>query len=368
MYYSIKNNKISNILEKKVLKFLIIRNGLIGDLVFITPVIKRLIEKFPQSKIDLAMGNKTKELFINHIGINNFFFIPKEFNIYKHIKFFRSLRKQKYDIVLVHEVNTHYTLMSKFIKPKINIGFENSLSWLYNISVKRSGHAVEAEQKLIDTFIPKNKKTQTILYTSNKDLEKAFNLLFKEKISYKDDYICIQVACSEKNSVRQISNIKLSKLADLLIEKLKIKIIFTGVKEDYNEIKKVQDLMIKKSINLSGKTKLNLLIPILKKAIMVIGPDTGTLHIANAVGTPVLMYMGYADPKDTGPYDLSNISKYITSNRACIPCKHTDPKPFLWETCKLIRPTKCMNDITVEKLLEESINIIKKVKIELLII
>jgi heptosyltransferase-1 len=41
---------------------------------------------------------------------------------------------------------------------------------------------------------------------------------------------------------------------------------------------------------------------LLRRASLVLGGDTGPLHLAHALGTPVLMLMGPTDPERTGPY------------------------------------------------------------------
>lgn len=56
-------------------------------------------------------------------------------------------------------------------------------------------------------------------------------------------------------------------------------------------------------IDLCGRTDIGLLAAILKRARLVIGTDTGPLHIAAMVGTPVLgLYYGSMFHRQTGPY------------------------------------------------------------------
>jgi heptosyltransferase I len=47
------------------------------------------------------------------------------------------------------------------------------------------------------------------------------------------------------------------------------------------------------------------LVSILDSSDLVLAPDTGPLHMAVAVGTPVISLMGYTDPRRTGPYRSS---------------------------------------------------------------
>lgn len=53
--------------------------------------------------------------------------------------------------------------------------------------------------------------------------------------------------------------------------------------------------------NLAGKTNLSEFIDYLKKASLVICNDTGGMHLANAVGTPVIALFGPTNPVRTGP-------------------------------------------------------------------
>jgi ADP-heptose:LPS heptosyltransferase len=60
-------------------------------------------------------------------------------------------------------------------------------------------------------------------------------------------------------------------------------------------------LDVKSCENLAGKTKLGELGAELARCAVVIGADTGPLHLAVAVGTPVIGLYGVTDPVKTGP-------------------------------------------------------------------
>ncbi len=62
--------------------------------------------------------------------------------------------------------------------------------------------------------------------------------------------------------------------------------------------------------NLVGKTSLDQLFALLKLADIVVSPDTGPAHMANAVATPVLGLYAHHNPMRTGPYNYLN---YVVS-------------------------------------------------------
>jgi len=358
--YSNKRKLLDGLKSKKLneYKFLVIRDGLIGDNVFITPVINKLKREYKNSFIDVLVNIQSKDLFENNEGINNLFSFPEKFNIKQHLLLFISLRKYKYDCVFIQEVNTHYTLMARLLGSKLVVGYRNSLQILHDISIDRKGHAVPAEQQLVNYITGCTDVEQTKLCTTVREKEEA-DIILKENGIINNNFICIQFTCSEKKSVRQLSYETVAKLADEINDRYNYQLVFLGTKNDTDEIEIVRRLMNSSSISLAGKTSLRNLITIIERAFLVIGPDTGTLHIANAVGTPVIMYMGYSDPDDTGPFDKSNRSKVITGDLECIPCKYTDPKPANWNYCMNNRPTLCMKMITLDDIINKLENIIK---------
>jgi heptosyltransferase I len=57
-----------------------------------------------------------------------------------------------------------------------------------------------------------------------------------------------------------------------------------------------------KPINTVGRTTLKELLAVLERAEVVVAPDTGPAHMANAVGTPVIGLYASSNPERTGPY------------------------------------------------------------------
>ncbi|MBZ0198993.1 MAG: glycosyltransferase family 9 protein [Ignavibacteriaceae bacterium] len=222
---------------------------------------------------------------------------------------------------------------------------------------KRKGHVVEAEQHLISFISGGNDIIPPRLITSIDEVDRAEKILNNHKLSGKKLAV-IQSSCSELNSIRQLSHQKLALIADRLCDEFGLHILFPGTKSEADEIEKIRTLMKNNSISLAGKTSVRDLIAIIRQTKIVIGPDTGTLHVANAVGVPVIMYTGWAIPEDTGPFDLSGRSKVIKANLECIPCKYVEPKPANWEYCKINRPTLCMDKIEVDEIIEAAKNIL----------
>jgi ADP-heptose:LPS heptosyltransferase len=77
-------------------------------------------------------------------------------------------------------------------------------------------------------------------------------------------------------------------------------------------------------VNLMGKTDLNTLAAVLARMDLVVSSDTGTLHLATAVGAPCLaLFMGPAQVHETGPYGDRQLT--LQALRHCAPCLEANP-------------------------------------------
>lgn len=74
-----------------------------------------------------------------------------------------------------------------------------------------------------------------------------------------------------------------------------------------NEIEQLINIPVN---NLVGKSSLKEMLALLDKADLVIAPDTGPTHLANAVNTPVIGLYAHHNPERTGPYQYR---QYVVS-------------------------------------------------------
>jgi len=71
--------------------------------------------------------------------------------------------------------------------------------------------------------------------------------------------------------------------------------------------------------NLVGETSLRMLLALLRRSKLFVGCDTGPMHLAGALGCPVVALFGPADERRTGPYFDAEF--VVRSNADCAGCK-----------------------------------------------
>jgi len=102
--------------------------------------------------------------------------------------------------------------------------------------------------------------------------------------------------------------------------------------------------------NVAGQTSLRELMALLKLSRVLLTNDTGPMHVAAALGTPVVVPFGSTSPEMTGPGMPGNPRhRLLKSDASCAPC-------FLRE-CPI--DFRCMNGISVERIVYAVLDTLK---------
>ena len=84
---------------------------------------------------------------------------------------------------------------------------------------------------------------------------------------------------------------------------------------------------------------------LLKVTRLFIGNDSGMMHMASLVGTPVVGIFGPGHPNTTGPFLVAEKQEIVTQNYSCSPCRQR-----FFKECKPSHHYKpyCLEDISVK--------------------
>ncbi|MBM4286658.1 MAG: lipopolysaccharide heptosyltransferase II [Deltaproteobacteria bacterium] len=107
-------------------------------------------------------------------------------------------------------------------------------------------------------------------------------------------------------------------LADALAGEMHARIVFTGSPGDRSLIGRILSAMRKPGIDLSGRTDLKTLAGLFYQADAAVTTDTGPMHLAAAVGAPVVALFGPTAPWRTGPVGCGH--RVLRLDLACSPC------------------------------------------------
>lgn len=133
------------------------------------------------------------------------------------------------------------------------------------------------------------------------------------------------------------------KFAELVRRLPQSRVVLTGLAAEHARIDKILggSRSVATARNLAGGTDLFQLAELYARCCVVITNDSGPMHVAAAVGTPVVAIFGPTDPALTGPYGKQHV--VLCSGIPCSPCL----KPHCTHTPRM----ECMHKVTVEQVL-----------------
>jgi heptosyltransferase I len=130
-----------------------------------------------------------------------------------------------------------------------------------------------------------------------------------------------------------------SELADRLTKELGLGVIFTGGEQDQTSVEEITARVSPSPVDFCGSLNLLELAALFNRCSLVISTDTGPMHLAAAMGTPVVALFGPTAPARTGPYGPGHV--VLRTGVPCSPCfkkKCADPR--------------CMSEISVDLVLQ----------------
>lgn len=133
-------------------------------------------------------------------------------------------------------------------------------------------------------------------------------------------------------------------LADRLMTELGAKVILTGAASDAEITGAVAARVRQTPLDFAGKTTIPQLAALLERCDLVISGDSGPLHMAGAVGTPVLAIHGPTDPALSGP--VGEDATVLRLGIWCSPCYDAS----YWAVCRFFNPV-CMKAVTPDQVL-----------------
>lgn len=308
----------------------------VGDLLFSLPAIYNLRQKYPDAQITSIVRNGCDGL-ISRTGLVDKILVRPRSTSDMYLRFVPKLRHERFDLILLFSTSEEAWIVSQISNIRVKAGFNHCMrGFLLDIKAPwMSPPSTQNNLKLIKSLgCPVIKTDYTGLIQPNEEDQLKADCLLKD-YQLLDGYIVISPGTSTGREVKRWSDNKFAEAADLLYDKYKLKSVVVGLTGGDQITSQSQNV-----IDMTGKTSLPVLCSILKKAKLFIGVDSGVMHLAASMGTPVAALFGPTDESVTGPQGSGN--KIIHAAIDCRPCMKKD--------CTIGR--RCMEEIAVNMLID----------------
>ncbi len=178
------------------------------------------------------------------------------------------------------------------------------------------------------------------------------NLLKTFSIDESQPIFCIHPGAG--TWVKQWETARWAKVADTLIDQLDAQVVFTGGDHERGLVDDVLNRMDHSAYTTAGDLSIEQLAALYERSLVVLGPDSGPLHIAAAVSTPTVALYGPADPVEFGTWGAKTAHVMLTSPIGCRPCRVLD-----WgDDDPDYHP--CLRDISIGQVLEAARRVVNE--------
>jgi lipopolysaccharide heptosyltransferase II len=178
------------------------------------------------------------------------------------------------------------------------------------------------------------------------DIHFASELLQRHGVGKDEVKIVVHPGGKKPTKLWPLSNF--ISLIDILIKDMGARIILVGSADEVGMANTIEAQVKKEIINITGTHSLSQLAAVIKRADLMVSNDSGPMHIAAAVGTPVVALFSGADIPHLW-YPFGNIHRVIRKEVNCSPCFKNQCGEH-----------RCMSEISVEEVFQAVRELLKK--------
>ncbi|MBF0522646.1 MAG: lipopolysaccharide heptosyltransferase II [Candidatus Omnitrophica bacterium] len=282
---------------QKYNNILVVRTDRMGDVVLTTPAIEALKVAYPHARITLMVSPSTKDLvsenpFLDELIIDD---RKKKYKGLKgFIKLIHFLRQKKFDLAIIYHTKRRFNLACFLAGIPNRVGYKNDkLGILLTNPIKDTRHEGKKHesQYCLDVLeilgITTREGKLHVSTTKESDLWME-EYLRQNQIADKDFLIGVHPGASDPS--RHWPAHRFNELIDILIEKYQCKVIILGGPDVVSVSSTIKSSLRNSAFvyDVTGKTSLHQFGSVLKRCNLFISNDSGPVHVAAAVGTPVV--------------------------------------------------------------------------------
>ena len=313
-----------------------------GDMIQTTPLIRGLKEKYPTAKITLLVTSDFASAVplipdVDESIVIDLRQFDKQDNwedlswikIYRYLeKSLEDIKSRNFDLLVNLSHSKFSALMVRYLGIKNVVGF-----YCNDIGNRMTGHpwmqyfSVEVfnrkynEFNLVEIFsrsggVDVRGRTIEVVRPQNQ-------LSVDTLMSFGEEDILIGFQAGSSLEDRRWPLRSFANLADMLIENLNARIVIFGVESENEVAEEIKNSAKNKDriSNLAGKTNLSELSRLLEKCKYLVTNDTGTMHLAAALGTKIVgLFFAHAHPYETAPFSPGHL--IFQARISCAPCSY----------------------------------------------
>lgn len=325
--------------REEVRRILVIKLRAVGDVLLSTIVTKNLRLAFPSAQIDYLTEPPSVDVLAGNPFLNDILIHDRD--RMTGLRLVRLVRTKRYDLVIDLFGNPRTALITRLSGARYRVGYRfRNRTYAYNILVEPRGdrvHNTRFNLDALDAIGVAIQDSNIYFHVPEEDARFVERFWFLSRAQSK---LLVGINAGGGWYTKRWGLDRFAVLADRMIERYGASVVLLWGPGQKSDVEKIQSLMSHEA-HIPPATTLKQLGALLQKCTCVISNDSGPMHIAAAVGTPVLGIYGPTNPALQGPYG----EKHLTVSHPtldCLGCNYT--------SCPIGHP--CMLDLSVDTVME----------------
>ncbi|MCI5196319.1 MAG: lipopolysaccharide heptosyltransferase II [Candidatus Electrothrix sp. AW5] len=350
-------------IPKNARNILIRSTNWIGDAIMTTPAIRSIRSNFPEAQITLLALPWVKDVFRASPHIDQIFIYDKQGRhkgLQGKLRLAGELRKKNYDLTILLQNAFEAALITFLARIPVRGGYTTDGRGLLLTHGVRKHHAIKRRyqrhqvhyyQEMIQGLGLQQSQNNLELFLDPAAEQEANALINKGLQGEKRENIPIigLNPGAAYGPAKCWPAAKYAELARRLSDTTNGLIVLFGTQADQKAADEIRAVAGKRIMDLTGKTTLALALACIARCHVFVTNDSGLMHVAAALNTPLVAIFGSTDHIATGPY--SEQATVVRQPVDCSPCMKTHcPKEHF----------QCMEGITVQEVEQAALQWLKK--------
>jgi predicted lipopolysaccharide heptosyltransferase III len=307
-------------------KILVIKLRAIGDVILATPVLENLRQAFPQARIDFLIEKPGAPIVTGHPAVHDVLVLDRH-KWGASLALIWHLRRQNYDAVFDLFGNPRSALLTRLSRAEVRVGFRfRGRRHAYTVKVEPRGDRVHEVEFNLDALralrIPiVTRQLHVAVDSSSEDYAARF---WRE--NGLQDRLVIGLNASGGWYTKRWPLESFAQLGDRLGRELGAVVLLIWGPGEFDEVQSIARMMHQPPL-LAPQTNLKQLAALLSRLTLLVSNDSGPLHLAAAMGTPVVGIYGPTRPDLQGPWGEGH-ETVVKTGLPCLGCNGV--------TCKIV--------------------------------
>ena len=289
-------------------RVLIVMMSAVGDVVHVMPILHALKAHSPTTHVTWVLQPGPATLVRGHPLVDDIVVFDRSRGWRAFADIRRALSGRRFDLVLALQVYFKAGLITSFAQAPVKLGFDrarardaNSLFTTHRIAPRAGQHVQDQYFEFLDALGIPHGAPQWTLGPWNDD-ERAWQREFLSRFERPIAPLVVATSKPDKDWLPE----RWAAICHVLWNEFGLQPVLVGGRSERERAAEaiiMRDAPFAHSALGSG---LRRLAAILDGAAVALSPDTGPLHLAVALRTPVISLLGYTNPKRVGPYDFAH--------------------------------------------------------------